>query len=199
MNELLSMRINIFLTVDLQTINSYFNKHDPAPLYKRLLNHRFEEYIMTSVATARRHSVIFYKLKCNNEINKQYAEPLMYAIRRHFAKKKQLSEAAFSRFKRKSLILLLCSLTGIIITHGLMPIFLNPENRFESIIITSFEVLSWVILWRPIDKLIFDWNPHLKEIELLSKLESAEMILVEEKQETVKKAESYLFALPQTA
>jgi len=35
MGEVVSDRINIFLTVDMQTINNYFNSHDPAPIYKR--------------------------------------------------------------------------------------------------------------------------------------------------------------------
>jgi len=95
-------KINIFLTVDLKTINSYFNKHDPSPLYKRQLSYRFEEYIMASVAQARRFSVIFYKLKCTAEIDKQYAEPLMYAIRRHFEKKTAIRMGEFARFKRKN-------------------------------------------------------------------------------------------------
>jgi hypothetical protein len=36
-----------------------------------------------------------------------------------------------------------------------------------------------VILWRPIDKLIFYWNPHLKDISLMDKLATAEVIIIE--------------------
>jgi hypothetical protein len=39
-------------------------------------------------------------------------------------------------------------------------------------------VFSWVILWRPIDKLIFHWNPYLKEISLLHKMANATVIKV---------------------
>jgi len=41
------------------------------------------------------------------------------------------------------------------------------------------DIFSWVILWRPIDTLIFNWNPYLKEICLLDKLENAEVIRIQ--------------------
>ncbi|MEP6513642.1 MAG: hypothetical protein ABJA79_07225 [Parafilimonas sp.] len=198
MNESLTNKINIFLTVDLQTINSYFNAHDPSPLYKKQLCHQFEQYILKSVASARRNSIVFYKLKCTNEIDEQFAEPLMYAVRRHFSEKKEISQTDFKRFKRRTLILLMFSSFIIVVCHGLMPIILNPDNHVQSIIITSLDVLSWVMLWRPIDKLIFEWNPHLKEISILNKLATAEMMIVERKKETNRKSNSMLFAVSQT-
>lgn len=60
MENQLPDKINIFLTVDWQTINNYFNSNDPAPIYKRQLSHQLEEYIKTSVAS-KRYSAIFYK------------------------------------------------------------------------------------------------------------------------------------------
>jgi len=74
---------------------------------------------------------------------------------------------------------------------------MNTNNHLESIIMTSCEVLSWVILWRPIDRLIFDWNPHLKEIAILHKLASAEMMIAEIKTDSSKKTNSVLFPISQ--
>jgi len=34
-----------------------------------------------------------------------------------------------------------------------------------------------VMLWQPIDKLVFQWNPYLKEINTLNKLAKAEVII----------------------
>jgi hypothetical protein len=36
-----------------------------------------------------------------------------------------------------------------------------------------------VLLWRPIDVLLFYWNPHLKDICLLNKLATSEIIIIE--------------------
>ena len=62
----------------------------------------------------------------------------------------------------------------------------------------GIDVFSWVIFWRPIDKLIFEWNPHLKDISLLNKLSSAEMLIVNTSKEAAKKAKPVLFAVSQT-
>lgn len=196
MNESLPKKINIFISVDVQTINTYFNAHDPAPLYKRQLSHQFEQYILNSVAHAKRFSIIFYKLKCSTDIERQFTQPLMYAIKRHFTEKKALREAEFKRFKKRSFTLLALSFVVIILCHGVFPLFLNSNSQFQTIILTSSDIFSWVILWRPIDKLIFDWNPHLKDISILDKLSTAEVMIINTAKEAEKK-ESLMFAVQQ--
>ena len=34
----------------------------------------------------------------------------------------------------------------------------------------TLDVFSWVILWRPIDDLLFSWNPYLKDISIMNRL-----------------------------
>ncbi|HYJ65682.1 MAG TPA: hypothetical protein VEV62_18200 [Parafilimonas sp.] len=196
MNENFPKKINIFISVDVQTINTYFNAHDPAPLYKRQLSHQFEQYILNSITHAKRFSIIFYKLKCSNDIERQYTQPLMYAIKRHFTEKKALREAEFRRFKKRSFMLLAMSLIVIVLCHGVFPLFLNSNSQFQTIILTSSDIFSWVILWKPIDKLIFDWNPHLKDISILHKLSTAEVMIINNAKEAEKK-ESVMFAVQQ--
>lgn len=192
-------KISIFVSVDLQVINTYFNVNDPAPLYKRQLNHQFEQYILKSAEKVKRYSVVFYKLKCSTDIDRQYAEPLIYAIRRHFSEQKKLREMEFYRFKRKSFTLLALSFLVLIFIHGVMPFLLDPNAPIQSIFLTSFDVFSWVFFWRPIDKLIFDWNPHLKDISLYNKLATSEMMIVNSSKESAaEKAKPVLFAISQT-
>ena len=198
MKKELPSKVSIFISVDLQVINTYFNVHDPAPLYKRQLSHQFEQYILKSAAPVKRHSVVFYKLKCSKDIDRQYAEPLMYAIRRHFTDQKKVREQEFYRYKRKSFSLLAVSFLVLIFCHGIIPLMITPSSPFESILLTSVDVFSWVIFWRPLDKLIFEWNPHLKEISLMDKLSSAEMMIVNTSKESAKKTKPVLFAISQT-
>jgi hypothetical protein len=173
-----SDRISIYLTVNKETLNDYFNAHDPAPIYKRQLSHMLEDYIMTSVKTAKRYSALFYKLKCTGEIDKQYAQPLMYAIRRHFELMKSNREKEFEKFKKRSWILLGVSVTFVMICQGFVPL-LHLQNQVLVGLSNSLDIFSWVLLWRPIDVLLFSWNPHLKDINLLSKLANSEVIVIE--------------------
>lgn len=175
----LTDNIHIFLTIDQNTIGEHFNVNDPAPLYKRQLSHQFDQYIMTSIEPAKRHSVFYYKVTCRKESDRQYTEAFMYAIKRHFSVKKQLCIEVFEKFKRRSYMLLFFSLTVVMISHGLVPMILSEEQGFSSALRNGLDIFSWVILWQPIDKLIFHWNPHLKQISIMHRLANAEVIINE--------------------
>ncbi|MEJ7588608.1 MAG: hypothetical protein WKI04_13690 [Ferruginibacter sp.] len=179
MNHPIAKSINVFLSSDRLIANDYFNKHDPAPIYMRQLSHQFEAYVMESVKSAKRYSVIFYKLKSTGDDDKQYAEPLMYAIRRHFLAKKGDRKKEFEKFKRRNWTLLAISFVVVILFQGLLPMILTAEHGFSVGIVNSLDIFAWVLLWHPIDELVFRWNSFLKDICLLNKLATAEYILIE--------------------
>ena len=173
------------MTLDQQVIDGYFNKHDPAPIYKRQLSHQFERYILETVATAKRYDVIFYKFKCSNENDKQYAEPLMYAVHRHFSDRKAEKIKDFARFKQRNWTLLAAGVLVVLLCQGLLPWLLESGTSFHSGLGNSLDIFAWVLLWHPIDELIFHWNPHLKDIHLLEKLGTAESIIIENEKRAV--------------
>jgi hypothetical protein len=170
--------VNIFLTVDPATIQSFFNENDPAPLYKRQLSHKLEHYIAMTVTSVKRYSVVFYKFQCKNELDKQLTEPLMYAIRRHYEMKQAVREKEFKRFKRRTYLLLLVSLLVVIVCQGFLMVLFDENHNIQYGFSNILDVFSWVLLWQPIDKLLFHWNPHLKDISLLKKLATAEVIII---------------------
>ncbi|MDQ6901920.1 MAG: hypothetical protein M3139_02765 [Bacteroidota bacterium] len=175
----LTDKINIFLTVDQSNIHEHFNLNDPAPLYKRQLSHQFQQYIMTSIEAAKRHSVFCYKINCKNKSDRQYTEAVIYSIRRHFSAKKLIKIEQFEKFKRRSYMLLFSSLAVVMVCHGVVPYFLPDETGFYSALRNGLDIFSWVILWQPIDKLVFQWNPHLKDISMMNRLANAEVIITE--------------------
>ena len=183
MNNLLLKKITIYITVDEDSIDSYFNPHDPSPLYKRQLSHDFDNYFMSSIVAIKRHTVLRYKLVCNNESDKQYIEPLVHAIRRHFSLKKSIKEAEFKKFKRRNRLLLVFSFIIVMIFQGLVPMIFATEHRIHSAFSNALDVFSWVILWKPIERLIFYYNPFLKEISILDKLTNAPIVMIVENRE----------------
>lgn len=179
MGNPLSSDICIFISLDQESLNDYFNPHDPGPLYKRQLSHAFELYIINSIASVKRYSVLSYKICSNSAEDKQYTEPLVYAIRRHFAEKKTIKEAEFEKFKRRSYKLLFFSLSIVMVCHGFLPLLLKDSNQISSGLNNTLDVFSWVILWRPIDQLIFCWNPYLKDISIMNRLATGEVTLID--------------------
>jgi hypothetical protein len=180
MRKSLSKKVNIFLSLDREIVKGYYNPQDPAPLYKRQLDHQFEQYLMTYSKSVKRNSNIYYQISYRSESDKQYAEPLMYAIRRHFADAKAIMKNDFENFKRRTYMLLFITLSLVTISHILLPyLFKGQESTMHSAVSNTLDVFSWVILWKPIDRLIYYWNPFLKDIALFEKLEKGEVILTE--------------------
>ena len=179
MNKTLFNRINIFLKVNEGTINAYFNIHDPAPIYKRQLSQEFEEYIMNYSIGIKRHSTVTYKIVVESKSDTQFVDPLIHAIRRHFSLRKVIKEGEFRKFKRRTTMLLFMSMVVIIVCLGFLPTLFQEDHWILGVMKESLHIVSWVMLMNPIEKLVFGWNPHLKDISILDKLTNAEMIVID--------------------
>jgi hypothetical protein len=177
MSKVLSKRISIFLSVDRKTVNNYFNTHDNSTLYKRQLRFDFEQYLEGLLANYKRHTLLCYKVTCKKE-DEDLVKPFMHAVRRHFYMLEKQKRSEFQKFKKRNYRLLFLSMMAVMFFHGVLPIIFPPELSIEPTILNTLDVFSWVILWRPIDKLIFHWNPYLKEISLLNKMANATVIKV---------------------
>ncbi len=182
MSRALSKRISIFLSVDKATVKDYFNVHDPAPLYKRHLRHDFIEYIEESVKAYKKYSTVRYKICCQ-EGDEPLVEPVMHAIKRHYNLKAQVKKSEFRRFKKGSWQLLFVAMTLVMILQGMIAVFGIAGTSMESVLHNYADVFSWVVMWQPIYRLVFMWNPYKKEISLLSKLASADAILIKNAEE----------------
>jgi hypothetical protein len=172
MNKSLSKRISIFLSVDRKTINNYFNPHDTSPLYKRQIRFDFEQYLEGLLANYKRHTCICYKVTCKKE-DEDLIKPFMHAVRRHFYILEKQKRQEFQKFKKKNFRLLCLSILVVMFCHGALPMIFSEDLGISPTILNTLDVFSWVILWRPIDKLIFQWNSYLKEISLLHKMAHA--------------------------
>jgi len=183
MKNALSTRISIFLSVDGESVLKYYNSHDPAPLYNRQLSHELREYLENSVASAKRNASIRYQLICKKESDHKFIKPILLSIRRHFEIKRSMKEKEFRKFKKKNYVLLSVCFLLVILLQGALPLIFGPEYRIHSVFSNAVDVLSWVILWKPIERLIFYWNPFKKEILLFRKMEMAEStVIVNEKE-----------------
>ncbi len=179
-------RISIFLSIDEKNVYSYFNPHDPAPLGKRQLSHDFQDYLDATFQTAGRRSIIDFKVFCNSSGNMRFiVEPLINTIRRHYQIQKKLKENEFKKFKKKNYILLVVSIAIVMICQGLLPLVLGQAHRIHSMFSNAVDVFSWVILWKPIERLIFCWNPFLKEILVYNKIINAKVNIVESEEDLI--------------
>lgn len=187
MSPSLAKSYNIYVRLDEQTVHDYFNHHDPAPLYKRQLGHEFEQYIQNSLLTSKRDAVIKYQFICLEYSDKRFVVPVTQAIRNHFNVKKFLKEEEFKKFKRRTFKLLMASLCIVLSLQAILPYVIEGmDHRMQGSLHNVVDVFSWVIMWKPIDRLIFYWNPFKKDIHLVDRLANAEVVVLE-KNKTIAK------------
>jgi hypothetical protein len=177
MSRFLPKRVNIFLSIDRKMVGNYFNPHDTSSLYMRQLRFDFIQYLNGLLTACRKNSVICYKVSCKDE-DEKLIKPFMHAVRRHFYMMERQKKLEFKKFKKRNFRLLIASTLIVILCHGLIPLIPLPDLGIYPALDNSFNVFSWVILWRPIDRLVFHWNPFLKEISLLHKMANAIVIRI---------------------
>jgi len=185
MKNALSTRVSIFLSVGAGSISKYYNPHDTAPLYDRQLSHELNEYLENSVASAKLNSRIRYMLICESESDHKFVRPILLSIRRHFEIKRSMKADQFRKFKKRNYILLSITFLLLILLQGAFPLIFDQDYRIHTVFRNALDVFSWVILWKPIEHLIFHWNPLKKEILLLRKMEMAESIVIINEKEFV--------------
>jgi hypothetical protein len=179
-------RISIFLSINEKTVYSYFNPHDPAPLGRRQLSHDFQDYLNQTLQPARRHTNIDFKIFCQSSGNMRFIiDPLVNTIRRHYQIQQKIKQGEFEKFKKRNYVLLLMSFIVVMICQGVLPMILGQDHRMHSTFSNALDVFSWVILWKPIERLIFYWNPFLKEILLYNKVINAKVNIVESEEDLI--------------
>ena len=92
--------------------------------------------------------------------------------------RKSLKQQEFEKFKRRSYLLLFYSLVVVMISQGILPL-LAGVHHISPGLTNTLDIFSWVVLWRPIDQLIFCWNPYLQDISIMHRLESADVTILE--------------------
>jgi hypothetical protein len=177
--EPIAKPITVYITADSESIFSYFNRHDPSPVYARQLSQEFEEYLNNCIVRANRNSIVTYKVICRSKIDSLFTGPLMEAIRRHYSRKKALKEKEFKKFKKRSWQVLALTFIIVLVCQGMLPHILNEDHKLQYAFSNAMHLFSWVIMWRPIERLVFYWNPYLKEICILDKMIKAETNTVE--------------------
>jgi len=91
-------------------------------------------------------------------------------------------QGEFERFKRRNYIVLFIGLAIILLSHIIIPMLIKGEGGIESAILTGIDIFSWVMMWQPIDNLLFHWNQHLKDINTVKKLTEAPVVYTEDPQ-----------------
>jgi len=149
---------------------------------RRMLNTDAEEIIIEEAIMASSNDHIHLKIHLRkDEISR--IDEISIAIRQHFIYRRQKSQRQLKKVLELGWQSLLISIVflGILISLTLVIIKLLPEGGLSLTFREILIILGWVALWRPADRLLYEWRPFKREISLFRKLEQCKVEIVTER------------------
>lgn len=158
------------IDVRLNAIDQLFDNRDPAPFRERDLDPDLVEYLVAAaedVATSGTFKVVFWVAQpCPpGEVQTGYKAHFEYELDRLGRRSR--------RQRRTGQVALLLGLVLLVILLSLSELITPSTNRVTRALREGLAILSWVVMWRPVEALIYDWLPIRRERRLMQRLHDA--------------------------
>jgi hypothetical protein len=156
-----------------------FNSIDPSPFRERDLDPDCEEFIVSWAREFPPDRLIAVEIRLDREepTSSMLAE-IGPAVRRHFEREASLQQLRLRRLIREGRLSLAIGLVLLMMCIGaatLVPT--QPLGAFSGIIRESLLIAGWVVMWHPLEVLLYGLWPVMRERRLLERLASAEVSL----------------------
>ncbi len=158
------------IDVRLTTIEQLFDNRDPAAFRERDLDPDLVEYLfaagedLTSMSAFQ--VVVWVAQPCS-------AEEIETGYRAHFDYEIERLERRRRRQRRTGQVALLLGVTLLIILLSVAELFGEHGSRLTRVAREGLVILSWVVMWRPVEALIYDWVPIRRERKVMQRLRAA--------------------------
>ena len=154
--------------VKLASIERIFDNRDPAPFRERDLDPALVEYLVSAgedLVSSPRFRIVFWLEKAGEP---DQIEP---AFRAHFDYELERIDRQRRRQRRIGQIALLFALVLIIALMSLAQLIGSIAHSSIGIGLKEGLVIScWVLMWKPVEVLVYDWIPWRRERKVLRKL-----------------------------
>ena len=146
------------IDVRLATLEQLFDNRDPAPFRERDLDPDLIEYLLAAAEDVMPHGpfrVVFW-------FTAMPSIDVAHAVRAHWEYELARLDRRRLRQRRTGQISLLIGATLLVVLLSLAQLAGGVAPLREGLMI-----LSWVVMWRPVEALIYDWLPVRRERRLM--------------------------------
>jgi hypothetical protein len=156
------------IDVKLGTIEHLFDNRDPAPFRERDLDPQLVEYLIDAgedvVTHDRVRGVFWFERPCSpHEVEAAY--------RGHFAYELARNDRVRRRHRRAGLVTLAIAIVSIVVLVSLSEVVASVIGGSIGAGLKEGLVISgWVLMWRPIEVLVYDAIPSRRKRRVLRKL-----------------------------
>lgn len=143
--------------VRLTAVEQLFDNRDPAPYRARDLDPDLVDYLVGAAEDLAAHGR--FRIVCWFP-SPPPAAAVVDAYRAHIAYELERHERHRRRQRRIGQVSLVVAVIMLVVLQLVAQLLLRwPDSSLRQAIHEGLIILSWVVLWRPIDVLIYDWIP----------------------------------------
>lgn len=161
------------LDVRLGSVEQLFDNRDPAPFRERDLDPDLVEYLHGAAEDVAHHGPFRVVFWLGGAPAPERIEP---AYRAHFAYEIERIDRQRRRERRAGQVSLVFGLALLVILVTLAQVAASLP-RIGSVVKEGLTISAWVILWRPVQTLVYDWWPPFRERRLMRRLRDARLIV----------------------
>jgi hypothetical protein len=152
-----------------QRVEQLFDNRDPAPFRERDLDPSLVEYLVDSAEDVAGDLAVVFWLE--HEVDEHEIE---HAFRAHF--EAGLARLARSR-RRNRRIGMVMVIVGIVLFSAAQLVGAAVPGGLGLGLREGLVIASWVVLWRPVELLIYGWIPARQERRVLERLAAASVFV----------------------
>jgi hypothetical protein len=166
------------LTIGLCTdrVESLFNCLDPAPIERRMIADDVEAYIFDRLSELPEKGLVSLRILLPaNQVS--CCSAVQSAFRLHFLTQVKNEKRSLHRHFSSGLMMLL---KGVILALLLVVTTIAVASLSDSVVFSKIagvvSIMVWVILWGPLDSLIYQWHPIRIRLQMLERLAAVEVV-----------------------
>lgn len=156
------------MDVSTTTVERLFDKRDPARFRERDLDRDLVEYLRDAsedlASRPRFRVVVWLEQQCQpREIEEAFRAHFEYEIERLVRVRR--------RHRRTGLVALAFAIVLIVVLLSLAQVVASlVGGSIGSALREAIVISCWVLMWRPIDELVYDWIPFRRERAVMQRL-----------------------------
>lgn len=159
------------IDINVQRLEQLFDNRDPAPFRERDLDPDVAEYVLGAAADLAPHpsfTIVFWLEQAAPSVE------LEHAFRAHFAAELARQDRRRRRQRRSGAVMLIMGVALLPLLFALAQLVgASVAGSLGAGLKEGLVISSWVLLWRPVELLVYGWIPHRQERRLVERVLTA--------------------------
>ena len=167
------------IDIKLRTAHQLFDGRDPAPFRERDLDEDAVEYILGAVQELPPRARIKLVFWITEDTAPQLStETVVDAVQAHFRYESEKLQRRIREHVRQGQLTLVVGLTVLIAFLSLAEFsLLLPAGHLRQILREGLVITAWVAIWRPLDVLLYEWWPLVRQRGRCVRVASADIAI----------------------